>query len=1147
MASDIYVRVTDNEGSEDSPMQNDDEQTKEVVKFLKELRSNLDENRKDLLDNEVKQVTKECKERGEQSLRTISEFMRNFVNVEAVKLGLNLETMKQIIRVFLLCWNKQGLAERIMKEIYDEDENEEPEVDEQMPAEVKGMDNDAINVYAKALSQGFEEVKRIRLMVVGMFSVGKTSLVNNLVEELSNKKPPQVPVEDQFPLSTEGIDVHLCLIDCQNKWKKQALAKKARLVDKIKFANVDEPYEVPKVDQEIAEPVEPMNYEHETMDIPVDQDTEEEPTPSVVNDIEQIKQRVRERQHEPEVMEVLQGLQKNKIEPNSDEVDAQKAVITDKEPLVSVWDFAGQNLYYSTHHFFLNKRSIYLLLMDMTKDLNTNDEESDTLSGLLNKNFTCLEAFKFWLNSIHMYSSIHDQEHEVQPTVILVGTHKDEMKCKEEEKEYKMEAFFTEALESFENNKDILQHIHAKKFLVNNIAEGDPVFDELRAEVKMLAEKQHYWNEKSPTSFVQLEKSLDTMRAEGKELVSLSDVQVANRKNLKPVNDRQLRLFLELQHMFGNILHFDTEELKKYVILAPQWIIEAFKCFITHKPKKDLEPEHLQLWKEYKDYAIIKPILMKEIIRRSKDRIKIHGEAVVQYMEYLNIMSKPVENYEEEEEDGEMMATDCFDSKTNAVGIPSYNSKMHDFHIVPCQLKAKPKEKIIEELICPKNWETTPALCFVFKDKFMPPAVFHRLLAACIRRWEIAKQTNDGKKEPLLFNGIGGFKTCKRSQLRLWYCDHIIYARMIFMPKQKQETEEAIDRCKCQDVSRQLYRHLMAILGLLPRSKHVTKTTPFEEHIQCPNLKKHNHGLFRVNDFIYEGNMSCNEDHDAKDAHSIEKSVLKCWYHDALEEMEKYEEDNSGDLCRVPEDNELSKISRGLEGSKEFWLLGIELGIPQPTMEQLKRDHWKESRSVFIYHVLYEWKKSERQNATLSNLKRKVFAVQKNSDNKLGSIFRCLGTRMQGQGAAAANGMVSAEESGNLQSETQTYFEPREVHWKNDVPTDLQLMKLAELVGGEWKRLGLELNLTEPKLQQLNVDHYAKGVVIVVYEMLLVWKKRNSRPTLLDLGTCIVRSGVSFDWDRVPEDVLEETRDLGDEAMESPEMDTQTGAQGTSD
>ncbi|WAQ96202.1 hypothetical protein MAR_028892 [Mya arenaria] len=158
MASDIYVRVTDNEGSEDSPMQNDDEQTKEVVKFLKELRSNLDENRKDLLDNEVKQVTKECKERGEQSLRTISEFMRNFVNVEAVKLGLNLETMKQIIRVFLLCWNKQGLAERIMKEIYDEDENEEPEVDEQMPAEVKGMDNDAINVYAKALSQGWKNL-----------------------------------------------------------------------------------------------------------------------------------------------------------------------------------------------------------------------------------------------------------------------------------------------------------------------------------------------------------------------------------------------------------------------------------------------------------------------------------------------------------------------------------------------------------------------------------------------------------------------------------------------------------------------------------------------------------------------------------------------------------------------------------------------------------------------------------------------------------------------------------------------------------------------------------------------------------------------------------------------------------------------------
>ncbi|KAH3864067.1 hypothetical protein DPMN_027080 [Dreissena polymorpha] len=48
-----------------------------------------------------------------------------------------------------------------------------------------------------------------------------------------------------------------------------------------------------------------------------------------------------------------------------------------KEITVSVWDFVGQTLYYSTHQFFLNKRSIYLVLMDMTKPLDEDVKELD--------------------------------------------------------------------------------------------------------------------------------------------------------------------------------------------------------------------------------------------------------------------------------------------------------------------------------------------------------------------------------------------------------------------------------------------------------------------------------------------------------------------------------------------------------------------------------------------------------------------------------------------------------------------------------------------------------------------------------------------------------------------------------------------------
>ena len=34
----------------------------------------------------------------------------------------------------------------------------------------------------------------------------------------------------------------------------------------------------------------------------------------------------------------------------------------------TAWDFAGQQIYYSTHQFFLTRRSIFLLVWDMRKD-----------------------------------------------------------------------------------------------------------------------------------------------------------------------------------------------------------------------------------------------------------------------------------------------------------------------------------------------------------------------------------------------------------------------------------------------------------------------------------------------------------------------------------------------------------------------------------------------------------------------------------------------------------------------------------------------------------------------------------------------------------------------------------------------------------
>ena len=52
-------------------------------------------------------------------------------------------------------------------------------------------------------------------------------------------------------------------------------------------------------------------------------------------------------------------------------------------------------------------------------------------------------------------------------------------------------------------------------------------------------------------------------------------------------------------------LFHSEQDLKDYVILDPQWLIDAFKCFITADMFKKKNPKMLPLWKSFKRNAIL--------------------------------------------------------------------------------------------------------------------------------------------------------------------------------------------------------------------------------------------------------------------------------------------------------------------------------------------------------------------------------------------------------------------------------------------------------------------------------------------------------------------------------------------------------------
>jgi len=843
------------------------------------------------------------------------------------------------------------------------------------PQEVPLLDNEKIRMYYSALQSGQKENQRIRLMVVGMYGVGKTTLVNNLVDR--NVDAQTQDAEGQPIVSTEGIEVHLCEIDQRSKWKtlKPNMKKKTLRTELKKITEEhEEQYNLPIPKYEIV-PRLAENNEQREQTKPRSMDTEQASVqPGHLNKgQEKLKAELEAEQAEetpqsqPSIATSSSYLSAEVIQEHV-EPECQN----ENKPFVSIWDFAGQNLYYSTHHFFLNKRSIYLLLMDVTRRLESPINESASQSGIIHKDFTCLDAFKFWINSIHMYSQIYDQETEIKPTIILIGTHKDKMNpdLTEKAKRSEMIEFFNEALLPFRDNEEILKHINEKKFLINNCDKNDPEYEDVRKEVRRLAEGQSYWTEKHPVKYIQLEKEFDKVRASGKEIVTFDEIQQMNSQIPVPLeNDEAIRVFLEVQHLFGNILYFDTNELNNHVILSPQWIIEAFKCVINHK--KDIPHVLLKQWDEYKKCAKLRKELLSNMFAAKQVTLDCGLEVVINYMEHLNVMAKPVcpEDFPEDE--------DCTAN--------DHKPKLHDFYIVPCQLPAK-ADCDIEKLTNPERGFKTQALCFVFKDHFMPPATFHRLLVACMKYWEIAK-TKDSKNnsQMMLYNGFGAFKTCSNSQLRLWYCDHIIYARMIFQENIYND-ERDIDTEKCQQCRRILYGNLMAILGLLPRSKNLKKTTPYEEYIQCPHLTKHNEGLFRVNDFLVDKRFTCEDDHTDEEKHVLYKhDVLKYWYKDHLDAIE---DRRDREFDGVPTDKGLRKIAQHLVKMEEIWLLGIELGVTNVTLERMHQDHWKDGRNVLIFKMLIEWRNNKSEK--LPELRKAIRAVQKNHERVFFEIYNCI-------------------------------------------------------------------------------------------------------------------------------------------------------------
>ena len=72
------------------------------------------------------------------------------------------------------------------------------------------------------------------------------------------------------------------------------------------------------------------------------------------------------------------------------------------------------------------------------------------------------------------------------------------------------------------------------------------------------------------------------MKGKALKYMTLEEVCTIDKENVVPIGDEEeIRVFLTYQHAQDTIVYFNVEGLSHFVILNPQWIIDAFRCIFT--------------------------------------------------------------------------------------------------------------------------------------------------------------------------------------------------------------------------------------------------------------------------------------------------------------------------------------------------------------------------------------------------------------------------------------------------------------------------------------------------------------------------------------------------------------------------------------
>lgn len=230
---------------------------------------------------------------------------------------------------------------------------------------------------------------------------------------------------------------------------------------------------------------------------------------------------------------------------------------------LNVWDFGGQEIYYSTHQFFLTRRSIYLFVTESRKE-----DSHDT--------------FFYWLNIIKLLGD--------SSPVILVLNKTDQPTKELPVADYKAR---------FPNIVDF------KK--VSSHPDYRDTINTLKEEIKRIITNQNLLPQIGiplPKVWIDIRKEIEALQQEGKNYISYETyLDICERHHMTEENAGFLSRFF---HDLGVFLHFgDDLELANTIFLNHEWVTKGVYQVLDNQKVKDnkgkfSDKDLMDIWKDRK-------------------------------------------------------------------------------------------------------------------------------------------------------------------------------------------------------------------------------------------------------------------------------------------------------------------------------------------------------------------------------------------------------------------------------------------------------------------------------------------------------------------------------------------------------------------